>query len=44
MIQELKCPTKYFANGAPRYTSSEIEGSKNEMIAAKKAMPGISRD
>jgi len=42
-IQELKCSTKYFANGTTRYTSSETEGLKNEMIAAKKAMPGINR-
>jgi hypothetical protein len=42
-VQELKRSTKYFANGTPRYTSSETEGLKNEMIAARKAMPGINR-
>jgi len=36
--------TKYFAKGIIRYTSSETEGLTNEMIAAIKAMPGISGD
>jgi len=35
--------TKYFEKGIIRYTSSETEGLTNEMIAANKAMPGISR-
>jgi hypothetical protein len=35
---------KYLANGTTRYTSRETEALKNEMIAAMKAMPGISRD
>jgi hypothetical protein len=42
-IQELKRSTIYFANGTTRYTSSETEGLKNEMTAAKKAMHGINR-
>jgi hypothetical protein len=43
-VQDPDCCRKYPATGTTRYTSSETEGLKNEMIAAMNAIPVIRTD